>query len=78
MMMRERIPKSASKCNFQTYMFKHISSCTVIKSVIIIAINCTQTPIYVFPEVKLCGIVTNSYIHESVSYLYISRIGLPI
>jgi hypothetical protein len=27
---------------------------------------------------KLCGLVPNSYIHVSVSYLYIPRIGLPI
>jgi hypothetical protein len=27
---------------------------------------------------KLCGTVSNSYIHVSVSDLYIPRIGLPI
>ncbi len=38
----------------------------------------TENPIYVFPERKLCGLVPNSYIHVSVSDLYIPRIGLPI
>jgi hypothetical protein len=27
---------------------------------------------------KLCGLIPNSYIHVSVSDLYIPRIGLPI
>jgi hypothetical protein len=27
---------------------------------------------------KLCGLVPNSYIHESFSDLYIPRVGLPI
>jgi hypothetical protein len=39
---------------------------------------CTKNPIYVFPEMKLRGLVPNSYIHVFVSYLYIPRIGLPI
>ncbi len=30
-----------------------------------------ENPIYVFPEMKLRGLVTNSYIHVSVSNLYI-------
>ncbi len=34
--------------------------------------------IYVFPEMKLHDLVPNSYIHVSVSDLYIYRIGLPI
>jgi hypothetical protein len=44
--------------------------------------HCTQNPIYVFPEMKLRGLVPNSYIHVSLSYLYIpslcSQIGRPI
>jgi hypothetical protein len=40
--------------------------------------HCTENPIYVFPEMKLRGLVPNSYIHVSVSELYIPRIGLPI
>jgi hypothetical protein len=40
--------------------------------------HCTENPIYVFPDMKLCGLVPNSYIHISVSDLYIPRIGLPI
>jgi hypothetical protein len=39
-------------------------------------LHCTQNPIYVFPEMKLHGPVSNSYIHESD--LYIPRISLPI
>jgi hypothetical protein len=39
---------------------------------------CIENPIYVFPEMKLRGLVSNSYIHVSVRNLYIPRIGLPI
>jgi hypothetical protein len=42
------------------------------------ATHCTENPIYVFPEMKLRGLVPNSYIHVSVSNFYIPRIGLPI
>ncbi len=38
----------------------------------------TKNPIYVFPEMKLCGLVPNAYIHVSVSDLCIPRIGLHI
>ncbi len=41
-------------------------------------LHCTWNPIYVFPEMKLWGLVSNSYIHVSVSDLYIPRIGMPI
>ena len=40
--------------------------------------HCTENPIYVFTDMKLRGLVTNSYIHVSVSNLYIFRIGLSI
>jgi hypothetical protein len=40
--------------------------------------HCTENPIYVFTEIKLCGFVPNYYIHASMSDLYIPRIGLPI
>ncbi len=34
-------------------------------------LHCTENPIYVFPEMKLWGLVPNSYIHVSVSiYIY--------
>jgi hypothetical protein len=39
---------------------------------------CTENPSYVFPEMKLCSLILNSYIHVSVSDLYIPRIDLPI
>jgi hypothetical protein len=41
-------------------------------------VHCTESPINVFPEIKLRGLVPNSYIHVSVRDLYIPRIGLPI
>jgi hypothetical protein len=41
-------------------------------------LHCTENPIYVFPEMKLRGLVPNFYIHVSVSNLYIPGIGLPI
>jgi len=39
---------------------------------------CTENLISVFPEMKLCGLVANSYIRVSVGDLYIPRIDLPI
>ncbi len=38
--------------------------------------HCTKNLIYVFPEMKL--LVPSSYIHLSVSEIYVPRIGLPI
>ncbi len=40
--------------------------------------HCKEGPIYVFPEIKLCGLVPNFNIHVSVSDLYIATIGPPI
>ena len=50
--------------------------------------QCTENPVDVLPEIKLSGPVPNSYIHVSVSDLYIcpglvclfgcSKIGKPI
>jgi hypothetical protein len=34
-----------------------------------------KNPIYVFPEIKLDGLVPNSYVQVSVSHLYIPRIA---
>jgi hypothetical protein len=39
---------------------------------------CTENPIYVFPEMKLRGLVPNSYINVSEDDLYIPRMGLLI
>jgi hypothetical protein len=36
--------------------------------------HCTENPIYVFPEKELRSLSPNSYVHVSVSDLYISRI----
>ncbi len=41
-------------------------------------LHCTENLIYVFPEIKLRGLVPNSSIHVSVRDLYIPSIGLPI
>jgi hypothetical protein len=38
--------------------------------------HCTKNPIYIFPEMKLRGLVPNSYIHVYVSDLNIPRIRL--
>ncbi len=40
--------------------------------------HCTKNPIYVFPEMKLHGLVPNSSIHVSVTDFYTPRICLPI
>ncbi len=40
--------------------------------------HCKEDPIYVFPEMKLCGRVPDFHIHVSVSDLYIPTIGPPI
>jgi hypothetical protein len=41
--------------------------------------HCKQDQIYVFPEMKLRGLVPKIHIHESVSDLYIpTMIGPPI
>ncbi len=36
-------------------------------------LQCTENPIYVFPEMKLQGLVSNSYIHVSVSNFIYSQ-----
>jgi hypothetical protein len=40
--------------------------------------HCTANLIYVFLEMKLGGLVPSSFIHVSVSELYIPRISLSI
>jgi hypothetical protein len=35
-----------------------------------VVIHCTENPIYVFPDMKLCSLVPNSYFHVSVTDLY--------
>ncbi len=37
-------------------------------------LHCEEDSSYVFPEIKLSGLVFNFYIHTSVSDLYIPRI----
>jgi hypothetical protein len=37
--------------------------------------HCTENSIQIFPELKLLGLVFNSYIHGSVNDLHIPRIG---
>jgi hypothetical protein len=55
-------------------MTKYVECC----SIVVDSAHCTENPIYVFPEMKLFGLVPNSYILVSVSDLYIPRINLPI
>jgi hypothetical protein len=40
--------------------------------------HCKEDPIYVFPEMKLHGLVPNFHIYVSVNGLYIPMIGPPI
>jgi hypothetical protein len=44
----------------------------------LIIIHCIENLIYVFPEMKLRSLIPISYIHVSVSDLYIHRIALHI
>ncbi len=44
----------------------------------LLSVHCTENQIYVFPEMKLRGLVSNAYIHVSETDFYITRIGLPI
>jgi hypothetical protein len=39
--------------------------------------HCTENWKQIFPEMKLRGLVPNSYIHVSLSHLYIPTIGQP-
>ncbi len=41
-------------------------------------VHCTENLIFIFLEMKPRGLVPKSYIHVSVSNLYILRIGRPI
>jgi hypothetical protein len=41
-------------------------------------LHCKRDQIYVFPEMKLRGLVPNSYIHVSVSDSYVPTIGTHI
>jgi hypothetical protein len=40
-------------------------------------VQCNENPIYVSPEMKLRGLAPNSYIHVSVSDLYIPYLAAP-
>ncbi len=55
---------------------RHLSIWSV-RGILLTKVHCKEDPIYVFPEMKLCGLVPSFYIHVSVSDLYISTIGLP-
>ncbi len=37
--------------------------------------HCTESSKKIFPDLKLCGLVHNFYIHVSVTDLYIATIG---
>ncbi len=58
--------------------FSHIKMYGVFQYLCAICIPHCKDPIYVFPEMKLRGLIPTSHIHVSVSDKYIPRIGLPI
>ncbi len=37
------------------------------KGQVLLRVHCTENPIYVFPEMKLRGLVPTSYIHEHIN-----------
>jgi hypothetical protein len=43
----------------------------------IAVVHCKEEPNYVFPEMKLRGLLPNFHIHVSVSDVYIPTIGPP-
>jgi len=45
---------------------------------VIAPLHCKEDPIYLFPEIKLRGLVPGFHIHTSVSDLYFLRIGPPV
>jgi hypothetical protein len=77
------------KINMQYFLIsvkKDLKACTCFSHIIAIfffcihlhlfgVLQCTENQIYVFPEKELRGLSTNSYIHVSVSDLYITRIN---
>jgi hypothetical protein len=69
--------------NRATYFFKGkrkkdpLQSPNSERDSIMCAMHCTENMIYVFPEMKLHGLVSVSYIHVFVSDFSIPRIDLP-
>jgi hypothetical protein len=53
--------------NYSIVLLGRVSNC------VFVIVHCTENRIYVFREMKLRDLVPNSYIHVSVSYLYIPR-----
>ncbi len=68
-----------SKCKYTTFLsssslvgsWRLKSPKTVLFMVLKSGQHCTENLIYIFPEMKLCGLIPNSYIHVSVNVLYI-------
>ncbi len=68
-------------CRYFIFLYNStlVSACDCyFNAVEIFILHCTENPFYVFPEMKLRGLDHNSYIHVSVSDLYIPWISLPI
>ncbi len=67
-----------------TYIFLHISLGWLIYVEALLDrgvqrfAHCKEDSNYVFPDIKLCGLVPNLNIHTIMSDLYIPRIGPPI
>ncbi len=69
--------KSASWLSYQPPTNRSRNRITHLSS-LVFPPHCTENPIYVFPEMKLRGLVPHSHIHVSVSDLHNPRISLPI
>jgi hypothetical protein len=63
---------------FPNFDVSQIQLYTTVYSTRYSGVHCKEDPIYVFPEMKLRGLVSNFHIHVSVGDLYIPTISLPI
>jgi hypothetical protein len=78
--MEEKIISTAKRCclfmlGLMLPACLRLVSNNVIAAYTFLTLHCKEDPIYVFPEMKLRGLVPNFYIRVSVSNLYIPRVG---
>jgi hypothetical protein len=59
----------------QRYLLPRLGSSLAVALTKIPYLHCNENPIYVFPKKELRGVSPNVHIYESVSDLYIPRIG---
>jgi hypothetical protein len=78
--VREKKQQPGSRNSLALIPLTHIQMFRILRSFGDSALkwHCTENWKQIFPEMKLCSLVPNSYIHVSVSDLYFPRIGLPI